>query len=81
MIDAVSTGQRITSSARVGFSVGEVFVRRFAESELELIWDRRGEGVGMRTVATELGRAPASVRTMVECHGGVPIVERHRLNF
>ena len=45
-------------------------MRRFSEAELELIWDRRSEGVGMRTVA-ELGRAPASVRTMVESHGGV----------
>jgi IS30 family transposase len=46
-------------------------VRRFSDSELELIWDRRSEGVGMRTVARELGRAHGSVRTMVESHGGV----------
>jgi IS30 family transposase len=46
-------------------------VRRFSESELVLIWDRRAEGVGMRTVARELGRAHGSVRWMVESHGGV----------
>jgi hypothetical protein len=46
-------------------------VRRFSESELALIWDRRSEGVGMRTVARELGRGHGSVRTMVESHGGV----------
>jgi IS30 family transposase len=46
-------------------------VRRFSESELELIWDRRSEGVGMRTVARDLGRAHASVRSMVESYGGV----------
>jgi IS30 family transposase len=46
-------------------------VRRFSESEKTLVWDRRSQGVGMRTVARELGRAPASVRTMVESHGGV----------
>ena len=41
-------------------------MRRFSEVEKTLIWERRSEGVGMRTVARELGRAPASVRTMVE---------------
>jgi hypothetical protein len=46
-------------------------VRRFGESELALIWDRRSEGVGMRTVARELGRAHGSVRWMVESYGGV----------
>jgi IS30 family transposase len=46
-------------------------VRRFSESELELIWDRCRQGVGMRTVARELGRAHGSVRSMVESHGGV----------
>jgi len=46
-------------------------VRRFSEGELALIWDRRSQGVGMRTVARELGRAHGSVRTMVEDHGGV----------
>jgi IS30 family transposase len=46
-------------------------VRRFSEAEKALIWDRRREGVGMRTVARELGRAHGSVRTMVEDHGGV----------
>ena len=33
---------------------------RFSESDKTLIWDRRGEGVGMRTVARESGRAHAS---------------------
>ncbi|HVR80449.1 MAG TPA: IS30 family transposase [Acidimicrobiia bacterium] len=46
-------------------------MRRFNESELALIWDRRSEGVGMRTVARELGRAHGSVRWMVESYGGV----------
>ena len=46
-------------------------MRRFSEGELALIWDRRSQGVGMRTVARELGRAHGSVRTMVEDHGGV----------
>jgi IS30 family transposase len=46
-------------------------VRRFSEAELALIWDRRSQGVGMRTVARELGRAHGSVRWMVESYGGV----------
>lgn len=46
-------------------------MRRFSEAEKSLIWDRRGEGVAMRAVARELGRAHGSVRTMVEDHGGV----------
>jgi transposase, IS30 family len=46
-------------------------VARFSEAEKTLIWDRRGQGVGMRTVARELGRAHASVRSMVESYGGV----------
>jgi len=29
-------------------------VQRFTEAEKALIWDRRSEGVGMRTVAREL---------------------------
>lgn len=44
---------------------------RFSEAEKTLIWDRRSQGVGMRTVARELGRAHASVRSMVESYGGV----------
>lgn len=44
---------------------------RFSEAEETLIWDRRSQGVGMRTVARELGRAHASVRSMVESYGGV----------
>jgi IS30 family transposase len=51
--------------------VEEVVVGRFSEGELALICDRRSQGVGMRTVARELGRAHGSVRTMVEDHGGV----------
>ena len=31
-------------------------MRKFSEAELALIWDRRSQGVGMRTVARELGR-------------------------
>ena len=46
-------------------------MRRFSEAELALIWDRRSEGLGMRTVARELGRAHGSVRWMVESYGGV----------
>jgi IS30 family transposase len=46
-------------------------VRRFGEDELALIWDRRSQGVGVRTVARELGRAHGSVRWMVESSGGV----------
>jgi IS30 family transposase len=46
-------------------------VARFSEAEKTLIWDRRSQGVGMRTVARELGRAHASVRSMVESHGVV----------
>ena len=51
---------------------------RFSEFEKTLIWDRRSQGVGMRTVARELGRAHASVRTMIESHGGVRPVPRCR---
>jgi IS30 family transposase len=46
-------------------------VRRFSEAEKALIWDRRGRGVAMRSVARELGWAHGSVRTMVEDYGGV----------
>jgi IS30 family transposase len=46
-------------------------VRRFSEAEKALIWDRRSQGVAMRAVARELGRAHGSVRTMVDDHGGV----------
>ncbi len=46
-------------------------MRMFSEAEKTLIWDRRGEGVAMRAVARELGRAHGSVRTMVESYGGV----------
>ena len=46
-------------------------MRRFSEAELAVIWDRRSEGVGMRTVARELSRADGSVRWMVESYGGV----------
>jgi IS30 family transposase len=46
-------------------------VARFSEAEKTLIWDRRSQGVGMRTVARELGRAHGSVRSMVESYGGV----------
>jgi IS30 family transposase len=46
-------------------------VRRFSEAEKALIWERRSQGVAMRSVARELGRAHGSVRTMVEDHGGV----------
>jgi IS30 family transposase len=46
-------------------------VQRFSEAEKALIWDRRSEGVGMRTVARELSRAHGSVRWMVESHGGI----------
>jgi len=53
-------------------------VRRFSEAEKALIWDRRGQGVAMRSVARELGRAHGSVRTMVEDHGGVRPRQRVR---
>ncbi|MGB7861218.1 MAG: helix-turn-helix domain-containing protein [Acidimicrobiia bacterium] len=47
-------------------------MRRFSEeAEKALIWERRSQGVGMRSVARELGRAHGSVRTMVEDRGGV----------
>ena len=46
-------------------------MRRFSDSELELIWDWWQRGGSMRGVARELGRAHASVRTMIESYGGV----------
>ena len=49
---------------------------RFSEAEKTLIWDRRSQGVGMRTVARELGRAHGSVRWMVESYGGVGLDPR-----
>lgn len=53
-------------------------MRRFSEAEKALIWDRRGQGVAMRSVARELGRAHGSVGTMVEDHGGVRPRQRVR---
>ncbi len=44
---------------------------RFSEVEKTLIWDWWQQGGSMRGVARELGRAHASVRTMIESYGGV----------
>ena len=46
---------------------------RFSQAEKELIWDWWQQGGSMRGVARELGRAHASVRTMIESYGGVPV--------
>lgn len=51
---------------------------RFSESEKTLIWDWWRRGGSMRGVARELGRAHASVRTMIESYGGVRPVPRCR---
>ena len=44
---------------------------RFSDAEKTLIWDWWEQGGSMRGVARELGRAHASVRTMIEGSGGV----------
>ncbi|HLF43598.1 MAG TPA: IS30 family transposase [Acidimicrobiia bacterium] len=44
---------------------------RFSEAERTLIWDWWQRGGSMRGAAGELGRAHASVRTMIESYGGV----------
>ena len=51
---------------------------RFSEAEKTLIWDWWQQGGSMRGVARELGRAHASVRTMIESYGGVHPVPRCR---
>lgn len=51
---------------------------RFSESDKTLIWDWWQRGGSMRGVARELGRAHASVRTMIESHGGVRRLPRCR---
>jgi len=53
-------------------------VARFSESDKALIWDWWQQGGSMRGVARELGRAHASVRTMIESGGGVRPLPRCR---
>ena len=69
---AFSIRERIAASARVaGLLSRRLLCAGSARPRGALIWDRRSEGVAMRAVARELGRAHGSVRTMVEDHGGV----------